>query len=172
MTKITTETVRKTFSKLWSETGKYIFRSLIYINKCSSKPSQPFHCFRREHPWQSMGVGSVWGGDMWGGGHIHAVTHRDTGKAVMNVWIWRGSPYSPAFVVTVKSSHSASDWEWPAQQCLYYAGDSYMCMSQCTPGKEIRQQHTHSIDISVLPTCFGINRRGYEIALKQKVSLI
>lgn len=46
---------------------------------------------------------------MWGWGHIHAVTHRDTGKAVMNVWISQGSPYSPAFAVTVKSSHSASD---------------------------------------------------------------
>lgn len=57
-----------------------------------------------------MGWGDVWSGGcvgwgMCGVGDTYMRLHRDTGKAVMNV----GSPYSPVFVVTVKSSHSASD---------------------------------------------------------------
>lgn len=39
----------------------------------------------------------------------HAVTQRHGWARLMNVWIPQGSPYSPAFVVTVKSSHSAFD---------------------------------------------------------------
>ena len=155
MTNTMTETTRKKNLSLNSggKQAKTYLKSLIDINKSSSGPSQLFLIIHKEADLAGEGQAQK----MWDTHHAMTQSHWQTG---VDVWDPRGSPCSPAFVVTVKSGHSAFDWELPAQQCLYYAGDSYICMFQCTPGEERRQQHTHSVDTSSLPTCSGSNRRG------------
>ena len=58
--------------------------------------------------------GRGWGRGPWSGGtrgmwDTHMQWHTETVARLLNVWISQGSPYSPAFVVAVKSSHSAFD---------------------------------------------------------------
>lgn len=72
-----TETARKnnsqSFRVKWAHT---YLKSLIYINKCPSKPSQPSYCFSRNSPGKGGGA-QGWGWRacrMWD--TQHAVTPR------------------------------------------------------------------------------------------------